>query len=220
MDLRRPKGTQAETSLVAVDATSAAGGLLWDPSEVDVYYFAPQKCFASDGGLWLAACSPAAIERINDIGASDRWRPASLDLKIALDNSTKNQTYNTPALATLVMLDAQLDWMLDNGGLAWAADRSAQSASTLYGWADSRDWAEPFVADAAQRSNVVGTIDLDDEIDANDVCTALRANGILDTDAYRKLGRNQLRVGMFPAIEPADVAALTQSVDHVVDALM
>ncbi len=219
MDLRRPTGTSADTSLVVVDATSAAGGLTWSPSEVDVYYFAPQKCFASDGGLWLAACSPAAVQRIDEIGASDRWRPASLDLKIALDNSTQNQTYNTPAVATLVMLDAQLDWMLDNGGLGWAAGRSAESAAALYGWAESREWATPFVANPAERSNVVGTIDLDDSIDANDVCTALRSNGILDTDAYRKLGRNQLRVGMFPAIDPADVEALTRSVDHVVSAL-
>jgi phosphoserine aminotransferase len=219
MTLRRPDQTTADTSLVAVDATSAAGGLLWDPNEVDVYYFAPQKCFASDGGLWFAACSPAAIDRIEEIGRSNRWRPASLDLKVALDNSTQNQTYNTPAIATLVMLDAQLTWMLDNGGLAWAAGRSAQSATTLYEWAESRAWATPFVSDAAQRSNVVGTIDLDDAIDANDVCTALRSNGILDTDAYRKLGRNQLRVGMFPAIEPDDVAALTRAVDHVVAAL-
>ena len=219
MDLRRPVGTSTDTSLVAVDATSAAGGLTWVPSEVDVYYFAPQKCFASDGGLWLAACSPAAIERINEIGGSIRWRPASLDLQIALDNSTKNQTYNTPAVATLVMLDAQLDWMLGNGGLAWSAERSARSAAILYGWAESREWATPFVRNPSERSNVVGTIDLADSIDANDVCTALRANGILDTDAYRKLGRNQLRVGMFPAIEPADVEALTRSVDHVVSAL-
>lgn len=219
MDLRRPAGTTADTALVAVDATSAAGGLTWTPSEVDVYYFAPQKCFASDGGLWIAACSPAAVDRIGEIDASDRWRPASLDLQIALDNSTKNQTYNTPAVATLVMLDAQLDWMLDHGGLTWAAGRSAESAATLYGWAESRDWATPFVTDPAQRSNVVGTIDLDDTIDAGDVCSALRANGILDTDAYRKLGRNQLRVGMFPAIEPSDVEALTRSIDHVVDAL-
>jgi phosphoserine aminotransferase len=216
MDLRRPVGTTAADSLVAVDATSAAGGLTWTPSEVDVYYFAPQKCFASDGGLWLAACSPEAQERIERIGSSDRWRPASLDLKIALDNSKLNQTYNTPAVATLVMLDAQLDWMLGNGGLDFAAGRSAQSAATLYGWADAREWATPFVTDPAQRSNVVGTIDIDDSIDAGDVCVALRANGILDTDAYRKLGRNQLRVGMFPAIEPSDVEALTQSIDHVV----
>ncbi len=216
MPLQRPASTSADSALVAVDATSAAGGLTWDPSEVDVYYFAPQKCFASDGGLWLAACSPEAQERIERIGSSDRWRPASLDLQIALDNSKKNQTYNTPAVATLVMLDAQLDWMLSNGGLDFAAGRSAQSAEILYGWAESRDWATPFVADPAQRSNVVGTIDIDDSIDAGDVCVALRANGILDTDAYRKLGRNQLRVGMFPAIEPSDVEALTTSIDHVV----
>ncbi|MEP4649947.1 MAG: phosphoserine transaminase [Ilumatobacter sp.] len=216
MDLKRPAGTSADTALVAVDATSAAGGLTWTPGEVDVYYFAPQKCFASDGGLWLAACSPAAQDRIERIGTSDRWRPASLDLRIALDNSRQNQTYNTPAVATLVMLDAQLDWMLANGGLDFAAGRSAESAATLYGWAESRDWATPFVADPAQRSHVVGTIDLDDSIDANDVCVALRANGILDTDAYRKLGRNQLRIGMFPAIDPSDVDALTKSIDHVV----
>jgi len=219
MDLERPADTSANTALVAVDATSAAGGLTWTPSEVDVYYFAPQKCFASDGGLWLAACSPEAQERIERIGSSDRWRPASLDLQIALDNSKKNQTYNTPAVATLVMLDAQLDWMLANGGLEWAAGRSAQSATTLYSWAEERDWATPFVADPARRSNVVGTVDIDESIDANQVCVALRANGILDTDAYRKLGRNQLRVGMFPAIDPSDVAALTQSIDHVVAAL-
>jgi len=219
MDLKRPADTSAGTALVAVDATSAAGGLTWSPSEVDVYYFAPQKCFASDGGLWLAACSPEAQERIEQIGTSDRWRPASLDLKIALDNSKQNQTYNTPAVATLIMLDAQLDWMLSNGGLDWAAGRSAQSAATLYGWAESRDWASPFVTDPAKRSNVVGTIDLDDSIDASAVCTALRANGILDTDAYRKLGRNQIRVGMFPAIEPSDVDALTHAIDHVVEQL-
>ncbi len=219
MHLRRPAGTTAADGLVVVDATSAAGGLHWDHTEVDVYYFAPQKCFASDGGLWLAACSPAAVERIEEIGASDRWRPASLDLKIALDNSRLDQTYNTPAVATLVMLAEQLDWMNSNGGLDFAAGRSATSASTLYGWAASRSWATPFVADPQQRSNVVGTIDIDDAIDANEVCAALRANGILDTDAYRKLGRNQLRVGMFPAIDPADIDALTRCIDHVVDQL-
>jgi len=219
MPLVRPAGTSAETALVAVDATSAAGGLTWDPAEVDVYYFAPQKCFAADGGLWLAACSPAATERIQSIGTSDRWRPASLDLKIALDNSTQNQTYNTPALATLVMLDAQVQWMLSNGGLEFAAERSALSAATLYGWADSRPWATPFVSDPAMRSNVVGTIDLEDSIPADDVCVALRANGVLDTDSYRKLGRNQLRIGMFPAIDPSDVEALTVCIDHVVAAL-
>ena len=219
MDLRRPTGTSADSALVAVDATSAAGGLRWDPAEVDVYYFAPQKCFASDGGLWLAACSPDALERIRSIGASDRWRPASLDLSIALDNSVQNQTYNTPALATLVLLDAQIRWMNDNGGMDFAAGRSAESAAILYGWAEGRDWATPFVTDPAKRSNVVGTVDLDDSINATDVNTALRANGILDTDSYRKLGRNQLRVGMFPAIDPPDVDALTRSIDHVVAAM-
>jgi len=219
MDLRRPAGTSADTALVAVDATSAAGGLRWDPAEVDVYYFAPQKCFASDGGLWLAACSPPALDRIRSIGASDRWRPASLDLQIALDNSILNQTYNTPAVATLVMLDAQIRWMNDNGGMEFAAGRSAESAAILYGWAEGRDWATPFVADPAKRSNVVGTIDLDDSIDATTVTEALRVNGILDTFSYRKLGRNQLRIGMFPAIDPSDVEALTRSIDHVVAAL-
>ena len=219
MQLARPAGTSADSALVAVDATSAAGGLTWDPSEVDVYYFAPQKCFASDGGLWLAACSPAAVERIETIGTSDRWRPASLDLKIALDNSKLNQTYNTPALATLVMLDAQVQWMNDNGGLDFAAGRSAESAATLYSWAEATSWATPFVADPAMRSNVVGTIDLADGIDAIAVNAALRANGILDTDSYRKLGRNQLRIGMFPAIDPSDVEALTHCIDHVVAAL-
>jgi phosphoserine aminotransferase len=219
MELRRPVGTTADTALVAVDATSAAGGLRWDPAEVDVYYFAPQKCFASDGGLWLAACSPAALERIRAIGSSDRWRPASLDLQIALDNSVLNQTYNTPALATLVLLDAQVRWMLDNGGMEFAAGRSAASAATLYDWADAREWARPFVTDPTKRSNVVGTIDLDESIDAVAVNKALRANGILDTDPYRKLGRNQLRVGMFPAIDPSDVEALTRSIDHVVASL-
>jgi phosphoserine aminotransferase len=219
MKVRRPEGTSAATALVAVDATSAAGGLTWDPAEVDVYYFAPQKCFAADGGLWVAACSPAALERIEQIGASDRWRPASLDLKIALDNSKLDQTYNTPALATLLMFDAQLRWLNDNGGMEFAAGRSARSAATLYSWAETAPFATPFVDDPAKRSNVVGTIDLDDSIDASAVNAALRANGIVDTDAYRKLGRNQLRVGMFPAIEPSDVEALTRCIDHVVEAL-
>ena len=219
MDLRRPAGTSADTALVAVDATSAAGGLRWDPAEVDVYYFAPQKCFASDGGLWLAACSPAALDRIRSIGAGDRWRPASLDLQIALDNSVQNQTYNTPAVATLVMLDAQIRWINDNGGMEFAAGRSAESAAILYGWAEGQTWATPFVADPAKRSNVVGTIDLDDSINATTVTEVLRVNGILDTFAYRKLGRNQLRIGMFPAIDPSDVEALTRSIDHVVAAL-
>jgi phosphoserine aminotransferase len=217
MALRRP--AESGDAVVAVDATSAAGGLPWDPAEVDVYYFAPQKCFASDGGLWLAACSPAAVERIERIAASDRWRPASLDLGIALTNSRANQTYNTPAVATLVMLDDQIRWMMDNGGMDFSVERSATSANILYSWADAHDWATPFVSDPAKRSAVVGTIDLDDSINADQVCTALRANGILDTDSYRKLGRNQLRVGMFPAIEPADVEALTRCIDRIVEAL-
>jgi phosphoserine aminotransferase len=218
MQLRRPSGD----ALVAVDATSAAGGLSWDPAEVDVYYFAPQKCFASDGGLWLAACSPAALERIRSL-AGTRWVPASLDLTIAVDNSLQDQTYNTPALSTLVLLDAQLRWMLDNGGLDWCAQRCRTSATHLYGWADEREWATPFVADPAKRSAVVGTIDLagaaDGGVDATAVCAALRANGIVDTDSYRKLGRNQLRIGMFPAIEPDDVRALTACIDRVVEVL-
>ena len=216
MRLRRPSA--GDDSLVVVDATSAAGGLLWDPAEVDVYYFAPQKCFAADGGLWLAACSPSALARIRAIGESDRWVPASLDLRIALDNSVANQTYNTPALGTLVLLDEQIQWMLHHGGLDWCHERSSASAATLYGWAEARPWATPFVVDPAKRSAVVGTIDIDG-IDATDICLALRANGIVDTDSYRKLGRNQLRVGMFPAIDPADVAALTASIDYVVETL-
>jgi phosphoserine aminotransferase len=204
--------------LVVVDATSAAGGLVWDPTNVDVYYFAPQKCFAGDGGLWIAACSPRAIERIREIKATKRWQPASLDLSIALDNSVANQTYNTPALATLIMLDEQLRWMNTNGGLQWAANRSAESARTLYSWAESRAFATPFVANPAQRSNVVGTIDIDG-VDANQISAILRANGVVDTDSYRKLGRNQLRIGMFPAIDPADVAALTGCIDVVVEHL-
>jgi phosphoserine aminotransferase len=204
--------------LVVVDATSAAGGLVWDPANVDVYYFAPQKCFASDGGLWLAACSPAAIDRIREIKATKRWMPASLDLSIALDNSVANQTYNTPALATLIMLDEQVKWMNSHGGLSWAAGRSAESAQIMYSWAESRDFATPFVANPAQRSNVVATIDIDG-VDANQMSAILRTNGVVDTDSYRKLGRNQLRVGLFPAIDPSDVTALTTCIDAVVDHL-
>ena len=219
MNLRRPDGD----ALVVVDATSAAGGLAWQPSEVDVYYFAPQKCFASDGGLWLAACSPVAVERIKEISASSRWTPASLDLKIALDNSVANQTYNTPALATLVLLNEQIQWMLANGGMSFCVERCAESSANLYGWAHESAYATPFVTDPAKRSMVVGTIDIagaaDGGADATAVCAALRANGIVDTDSYRKLGRNQLRVGMFPAVEPDDVAKLTGCVDFVVDAL-
>ncbi len=215
MELLRPAD---DDSLVVVDATSGAGGLLWNPAQVDVYYFAPQKCFAGDGGLWLAACSPRALERIRVISGSGRWVPASLDLNIALDNSVVNQTYNTPALGTLVLMNNQVEWMIDNGGLAWCNHRSAASAATLYGWADNRDWATPFVTDPTKRSVVVGTIDITGP-DATDVCAALRANGIVDTDSYRKLGRNQLRVGMFPAVDPADVAALVSCIDFVVETL-
>jgi phosphoserine aminotransferase len=218
MDLRRPEGA-ADHALVVVDATSGAGALPWSPADVDVYYFAPQKCFASDGGLWLAMCSPAAIERIERLAATDRWMPASLDLGIALTNSRQCQTYNTPAIATLVLLEQQLRWMLDQGGLTWCIERCHTSSGLLYGWAEDRQWATPFVTDPAQRSAVVGTIDLDPAIDATTVCAVLRENDIVDTDAYRKLGRNQLRVGMFPAVEPTDVHALTRCIDHVVGAL-
>jgi phosphoserine aminotransferase len=215
MELRRPSGD----ALVVVDATSAAGGLPWSPGEVDVYYFAPQKCFASDGGLWIAACSPTALDRIRAIKASGRWAPASLDLSIALENSMLNQTYNTPALATLVLLNEQLQWMLGNGGLDWCVARCHTSSTYLYDWAAASAYATPFVADPAQRSAVVGTIDLHHTVRADDVNAALRANGIVDTDSYRKLGRNQLRIGMFPAVEPGDVALLTGCIDYVVEAL-
>ena len=218
MQLRRPAGSDPG-SLVAVDATSAAGGLRWDPTDVDIYYFAPQKCFASDGGLWLAACSPAAVERVDRLTGGERWIPASIDLGIALENSRLDQTYNTPAVATLIMLDDQLRWMNGNGGLEWCAARSDESASIAYSWADKTEWASPFVVDPAKRSSVVATIDLDDAVVADDVCAALRANGIVDTDSYRKLGRNQLRIGMFPAIDPSDVEALTTCIDHVVEQL-
>lgn len=216
MHLARP--SFCGDALVVVDATSAAGGLPWSPAEVDVYYFAPQKCFASDGGLWIAACSPRAVERIKTIAASKRWCPASLDLKIALDNSVANQTYNTPALGTLILLDEQVRWMLDNGGLSWCAARSRESSDHLYSWAESRSWATPFVAEPVKRSAVVGTIDLDG-VEAGDINAALRANGVVDTDSYRKLGRNQLRVGMFPAIDPDDVRQLTRCIDFVVERL-
>ena len=213
----RPVGADAG-ALVAVDATSAAGGLAWDPSEVDVYYFAPQKCFASDGGLWVAACSPAAVERIERIAATARWCPASLDLAVALTNSRANQTYNTPALATLVLFDAQLGWMLDNGGMEFCTARTNESSSVVYDWAEASSYATPFVTDPAKRSPVVATVDLDG-VRAEDVNAALRANGIVDTDSYRKLGRNQLRVGLFPAVEPDDVRALLACIDAVVERL-
>ncbi len=216
MHLRRPDGE----ALVLVDATSAAGGLPWVPDEVDVYYFSPQKCFGSDGGLWLAACSPAAVERIREIGDSDRWCPASLDLNIALDNSVAKQTYNTPALGTLILLHEQLQWMLANGGLDWCVERTRASAAHLYSWAEASAFASPFVADTRQRSSVVGTIDLDDAVPVHHLNAALRANRIVDTDSYRKLGRNQLRIGMFPSVEPDDVARLTACIDHVVSVMV
>jgi phosphoserine aminotransferase len=204
---------------VAVDATSAAGGLRVDVSQADAYYFAPQKCFASDGGLWVALLSPAAIERAERVGGSGRWVPATLDLRTAITNSRLDQTYNTPALATLYLLADQLEWMLAAGGLEWAASRTDRSAERLYGWAESSSYASPFVAKPDERSHVVGTIDLDASVDSEQVCQVLRANGIVDTEPYRKLRRNQLRVAMFPAIEPDDVAALTTCVDHVVERL-
>jgi len=207
----------AGDSLVIIDGTSAAGGLPLDASQSDVYYFAPQKGLASDGGLWLALASPAAIERIESIAASGRWTPPFLSLKIALDSSRKDQTYNTPAIATLFMLAEQLDWMNDLGGLAGCVARTTRSSDYLYGWADASHYAEPFVADIAKRSLVVGTIDLDDSIDGDRVASVLRSNGILDVEPYRKLGRNQLRVAIFPAIEPSDVEALTACIDWVVD---
>ena len=218
MEIRRPDGAP-RGSLVAVDATSAAGGLRVDMAEVDAYYFAPQKCFGSDGGLWLALLSPAAVERIEVLARAGRWVPASLDLQIALENSRLDQTYNTPALATLFLLSDQVEWMLENGGLEWSASRCDRSAEFLYGWADSSSYASPFVPKPDERSHVVGTIDLDSSVEAVAVTRALRANGILDTEPYRKLGRNQLRVAMFPAVEPEDVAALTRCVDYVVGAL-
>jgi phosphoserine aminotransferase len=197
-----------------------ADGLRFDPSQVDVYYFAPQKGLASDGGLWLAAISPAAVERIERLTASGRWTPASLDLSIALDNSRKDQTYNTPALATIFLAVQQVEWINQNGGLEWAASRCDRSAEIVYGWADEREWATPFVADPGDRSHVVATVDLDDSVvDATTVSKVLRANGIVDTDSYRKLGRNQLRLAMYPAIEPDDLEALTRCIDHVVESL-
>ena len=216
MQLTRPAGIG--DALVIVDATSAAGGLAWSPSEVDVYYFAPQKSFASDGGLWIACCSPRAIARIEHINSTGRWTPASLDLKIALDNSRADQTYNTPAIATIFLLNQQLQWMLAQGGLSWCAARTAESADVIYNWAQQSAYATPFVTNAAQRSHVVATIDLDG-VAASDMSAVLRHNGIVDTDGYRKLGRNQLRVGMFPAVEPPDVAALTRCVDYVAERL-
>ncbi|MCM2576843.1 phosphoserine transaminase [Streptomyces meridianus] len=216
--LKRVAGAD-EGSLVLVDATSGAGGLPVDITETDVYYFAPQKSFAADGGLWLAAFSPAALERAARVHASGRHVPEFFSLPTAIDNSRKNQTYNTPALTTLFLLADQLDWINGQGGLDWAVARTTDSSSRLYGWAEKASYATPFVTDPAQRSQVVGTIDFNDDVDAAAVAKVLRSNGIVDTDPYRKLGRNQLRIAMFPAVEPADVEALTACIDHVIDKL-
>jgi phosphoserine aminotransferase len=218
LPVHRPDGAGAD-QLVLIDATSGAGGLRFDPRQADAYYFAPQKSFGSDGGLWLAAMSPAATARIERIAASDRWVPASLDLGIALEQSRLDQTYNTPALMTLFVLAEQIDWMLGNGGLEWAATRCDRSSEILYGWAETSAVATPYVAKPDERSHVVGTIDFADGIDAAAIAATLRANGIVDTEPYRKLGRNQLRIAMFPAIEPDDVATLTRAIDYVVEAL-
>jgi len=218
MPIRRVEGGDAG-ALTAVDATSGAGGLPVEACEFDVYYFSPQKCFASDGGLWIALMSPAALERIAQIKASGRWVPASYDLSIAVDNSKLDQTYNTPALATIFLMAEQVDWMNAQGGLEWAVSRTRDSSDRLYGWAEKTSYTSPFVVDPAMRSLVIGTIDLDASIDAAQVAKVLRANGVVDTEPYRKLGRNQLRVAMFPAIEPADIDALTACIDHVVEAL-
>jgi phosphoserine aminotransferase len=222
MEITRPTGAESAAkggSLVAVDATSGAAGLPVDPEQFDVYYFAPQKSFGSDGGLWGALVSPSAQERIASIKASGRWVPASLDLTIALDNSKLDQTYNTPALATVFMFDNQVRWFNDNGGMKFSTGRCDRSAEILYTWADNSDFATPFVQREVERSRVVATIDFADSINAATVAAVLRANGIVDTEPYRKLGRNQLRVAMFPAIDPDDVAALCACINYVVGAI-
>jgi phosphoserine aminotransferase len=215
--VERPAGT--DDALVLIDATSGAGGLPVDVSQTDVYYFAPQKSFAADGGLWVALMSADALERVAEIKASGRWIPGFLDLSIAVDNSTKDQTYNTPALATLFLLDDQIQWLLSLGGLSGAVARTRDSSSRLYSWAEKSPYATPFVANPDERSYVVGTIDFADSVDAAALAKTLRANGVVDVEPYRKLGRNQLRVGMFPAVDPDDVTALTACIDHVVERL-
>ncbi|MGH9080803.1 MAG: phosphoserine transaminase [Acidimicrobiales bacterium] len=222
MEISRPDGVAAPAhggGLVAVDATSGSGGLRVDPRQFDAYYFAPQKCFGSDGGLWIALLAPAALDRIAAIAATRRWVPASLDLAIAVENSRLDQTYNTPALATLFLFGHQVSWFNENGGLEFSAGRCDKSAEILYTWADSSDFATPFVPRAQDRSRVVGTVDFEESIDASAVAAVLRANGIVDTEPYRKLGRNQLRIAMFPAVEPDDVAALCACINYVVGAL-
>ena len=216
--VQRVEGADAD-ALVLIDATSGAGGLPVDVSEADVYYFAPQKSFASDGGLWLGLFSPAALARVDEIAASGRWVPDFFSLPTAIDNSRKDQTYNTPAVATLAMLANQVEWLNGNGGLDWATARTADSSGRLYEWAERTDYATPYVADPAHRSAVVATIDFDDAIDAAAIAKTLRANGVVDVEPYRKLGRNQLRVACFPAVEPDDVSRLIASVEYVVDRL-
>ncbi|HYT26079.1 MAG TPA: phosphoserine transaminase [Actinomycetota bacterium] len=216
MPVRRPEGA---AGLVCVDATSGAGGLPVDPAEFDAYYFAPQKSFGSDGGLWVAILSPAALDRAAAIGASGRRVPLSLSLPVAIESSRADQTWNTPALATIFLFVHQLEWMNRQGGLDWAAKRCDESAAVVYGWAEASPYATPFVADPAARSHTVATIDFDERVDAAAVARALRANGIVDTEPYRRLGRNQLRIAMFPAVEPGDLETLTRAVDHVVRAL-
>ncbi len=217
MPIKRPAGTDG--ALVLVDATSAAGGLEVSAKEFDAYYFAPQKSFASDGGLWISLMSPAAIARVAKIKESGRWVPAFFDLSIAIENSRLDQTYNTPAVATLMLLADQIEWMNSNGGMSFAAGRSKKSAEIIYGWAEKSSYTTPFVTDSAMRSNVVATINFEDDIDALEIAKVLRANGIVDTEPYRKLGKNQLRIGMFPAIDPSDVEALTKCIEFVVENL-
>ena len=213
----RPEGSDGK--LVAIDATSGAGGLPVDVSQCDVYYFAPQKNFASDGGLWIAIMSPEALARVDEIAGTDRWIPEFLSLPTAIDNSRKDQTYNTPAVATLIMLADQIEWMNAQGGMSWTTARTKDSSDRLYSWAEKTPYTTPFVAEPAHRSQVVGTIDFSDDVDAAAVASVLRAHGVVDTEPYRKLGRNQLRVGMFPAVEPDDVTKLTECIEHVVGAL-
>jgi phosphoserine aminotransferase len=216
--IQRPHGAD-EDALVLIDATSGAGGLPVDIEQTDVYYFAPQKAFAADGGLWIAVMSADALQRVAEIKASGRWQPGFLDLSIAVDNSSKDQTYNTPAVATLFLLADQIRWLLSLGGLSGAVARTTDSSNRLYGWAERSEYATPFVSDPDQRSLVVGTIDFDESVDAARIAAVLRENGVVDTEPYRKLGRNQLRVGMFPAVDPDDVSALTACIDHVVERL-
>jgi len=213
--VKRVQGAD-EGALVLIDATSGAGGLPVDIAETDVYYFGPQKCFASDGGLWLAAFSPAALARVDEIAASGRWVPDFFSLPTAISNSRLNQTYNTPAVATLALLSNQIDWINGNGGLEWAVKRTTDSSTRLYEWAEATSYTSPFVVDPAARSLVVGTIDFADDVDATALATALRANGVVDVESYRKLGRNQLRVGMFPAIDPEDISKLISSIEYVI----